>query len=244
MLGDNITLSIIVGAALADSINPCVLGVLIFLLIFLNRAFKNRKQMLICGLLYSFVVYVTYLALGFGILKVAASAGFATAFYWVAAVIAIVAGILEIKDYFWYGRGFSLQMIPGASKRLKLYTQKIENLYERRPRLSMILVALLGVFVVLVELPCTGAPYFAVLALLAQGAYTTAIPYLLLYNFVFVLPLLVIILIAFFGRGEAIEEWRMRHRGLMRLGIGLFLIALGAYMIYSISPFVHFHSIF
>ncbi|MAG60087.1 hypothetical protein CMO96_04845 [Candidatus Woesebacteria bacterium] len=235
MIGEDLTLGIIIGAALVDSINPCVLGVLIFLLAFLTRVFSSRTRMLIGGLLYTIVVYITYLALGFGIFKAAVSVGVASGFYWVAAIIAIVAGLFEIKDFFWYGKGFSLQMIPGASRRLKAYTAKIEKLQEKHPRSSLLLIALLGVFVVLVELPCTGAPYFAVLALLAQGSYSAAIPYLLLYNFVFIIPLLVVIGIAYGGRTEVLEEWRRRHRKLMRLVIGLFLIALGGYMIYSLQ---------
>lgn len=237
MIGDNLTLGVIIIAALADSINPCVFGVLIFLLAFLTRVFKSRNRMLVGGLIYSTVVYITYLALGFGILKVAVSLAVANAFYWVAAIIAIVVGLIEIKDFFWYGKGFSLQMIPGGAKRLKLYTAKIELIQQKYPSLSLLSVGLLGVFVVLVELPCTGAPYFAVLALLAQREYAIAVPYLLLYNFIFVLPLLVVIAIAYVGKGEGLEAWRKRHRGLMRLITGLFLIALGAYMIYSISVF-------
>ena len=237
MLGESLTISIIVGAALADSINPCVLGVLIFLLLFLSRTFGSKRRMLIAGLFYSFVVYITYLALGIGILKASVSLGLAAAFYWFAAIVAIIAGLLEIKDFFWYGRWFSLQMIPGASKRLKRYTEKVETLSVNYPRFSMLLVGLLGIFVVLVELPCTGAPYFAVLALLAQGEYALAIPYLLLYNLIFILPLLAVIALAYFGKGVELEAWRLAHRGLMRLIIGLFLIFLGGFMIYSVSVF-------
>src|SRR3989338_4292679 len=123
-MNEQLTLGIILGAALVDSINPCVFGVLIFLLAFMTRVFKSRHRMLLGGLWYSLVVYLTYLALGFGILRIAVSIGISTAFYWVAALVAIVAGLLEIKDFFWYGKGFSLQMIPGASERIKLYTQK------------------------------------------------------------------------------------------------------------------------
>lgn len=238
MIGENLTLGIVLGAALVDSINPCVFGVLIFLLAFMTRVFKSRARMLMGGLLYSFVVYATYLALGFGILRIAVSIGFASGFYWIAASIAIIAGLLELKDFFWYGRGFSLQMIPGAANRIKMYTAKVEKMEETHPALTMIMIGVLGIFVVLVELPCTGAPYFAVLALLAQGSYAVAVPYLLIYNFVFVLPLLVVVAIAYFGTAsEKLEEWRQKHRGLMRLVIGIFLIVLGIYMIYSISFF-------
>lgn len=227
-------MSIIVGAALADSINPCVFGVLIFLLAFLTRVFKTRNKMLIGGLFYSLVVYLTYLALGFGIIRVAGFIGVSTAFYWIAASIAIISGLLEIKDYFWYGKGFTLQMLPGGAERIKMYTSKIEDVERKHPSLSFLMVGVLGVFVVLVELPCTGAPYFAVLALLAKGSYAIAVPYLLIYNFVFIIPLLVIIGTVYFGRAEKIEEWRQKHKGLMRLGIGSILILLGVYMIMTI----------
>lgn len=237
MIAENITLGVIVAAALADSINPCVFGVLIFLIAFLTRVFKSRNKMLLGGLFYTLVVYLTYLALGFGILRVAVSFVIANAFYWFAAIIAIVAGLIEIKDFFWYGKGFSLEMFPGGAKRLKSYTAKIEQFQTKYPQLGLLSVGLLGIFVVLVELPCTGAPYFAVLALLAQGDYTRAVPYLLLYNLVFVLPLLVVIALAYLGKGERMEAWRKRHRAMMRLGAGVFLIALGAYMIYSIYNF-------
>ena len=237
MLGENLTIGIIIGAALVDSINPCVFGVLIFLIAFMNRVFKNRKMMLLGGLLYSLVVYITYLLLGFGILKIAVSIGFASLFYAVAAMIAIAAGLFEIKDYFWYGRGFSLQMIPGGAARIKYYTVKMEKLEKYHPIWLLSAMALLGIFVVLVDLPCTGAPYFAILGLLAQGAYASAVPLLMLYNFIFVLPLLIVIGIAYFGAtSEALENWRTKHREVMRLGIGIFLLALGVYMLYTLPP--------
>lgn len=235
MFGENLTLGIVIGAALVDSINPCVFGVLIFLIAFMNKLFKTRKMMLLGSFLYTAVVYATYLALGFGILKVTISIGVSQAFYTVVAAIAILAGLLEIKDFFWYGKGFSLQMLPGGAKRLEYYTAKIAKMEQRHPALLLLMTAILGVFVVLVELPCTGAPYFAILGLLAQGSYAAAVPLLLLYNFVFVLPLFIIIGIGYFGTSsDRLESWRKEHRGLMRLVIGLFLICLGAYMLYSI----------
>ncbi|OGZ97445.1 MAG: hypothetical protein A3I44_06105 [Candidatus Sungbacteria bacterium RIFCSPLOWO2_02_FULL_51_17] len=237
----DINIGIIIGAALADSINPCVFGVLIFLLAFMTKVFKTPAKMLFGGLFYALVVYATYLAIGFGILKflqTAISPSFSSMIYMIAAGIAIIAGILEIKDYFWYGRGFTLQMIPGASERIKTYAAYIERLERVHPSLSILMIGALGIFVVLVELPCTGAPYFAILGLLHKGAYASAVPYLLLYNFVFILPLFVIIAIAYFGTAsDRLETWRQDNKGIMRLGVGIFLIALGSYMIYSLGSF-------
>jgi len=237
MEGQSLTIGIIIAAAALDSINPCVFGVLIFLIAFMTRVFKSKKKMLLFGLLYTAIVYITYLALGFGLLKITVSTGFSNTFYWIGAIIAILAGLLEIKDYFWYGKGFSLQIIPGGAQRIKMYTARMEKMEQRHPALLMLTTVALGVFVVLVELPCTGAPYLAILAMLSKGAIAAAVPLLLLYNLVFILPLFVIIGIAYFGTSsERLESWRKEHKGLMRLGVGIFLMTLGFYMLYSLNP--------
>ncbi|MDO8628667.1 MAG: hypothetical protein Q7R56_02850 [Nanoarchaeota archaeon] len=235
MIGEEITLGIIIAAALADSINPCVFGVLIFLLAYMQAVFKNKIRMLICGIIYIATVYATYLLLGLGILTLAYTAGIAPLFYWVAAIIALLAGLIEIKDYFWYGKGFSLQLFPGAAERLKKLTNIFKTLETKHPILSLLLSAVLGVFVVLVELPCTGAPYLAILGMLSTGNYSQGLPLLLLYNFIFILPLFVIIGLMYTGRtSQRLERWRKEHRGAMRLAIGLFLFILGAYMLWKI----------
>ncbi len=234
-MAEQVTLGIIVAAALADSINPCVFGVLIFLLAYMTRVFKNKARMLLAGGIYITAVYATYFLLGVGIFTLAATAGLAKPFYRLAAGIAILAGLLEIKDYFWYGRGFSLQMIPGGAERVKKYTQLMETMEKKHPSLSLLIAALLGVLVVFVELPCTGAPYLAILGMLSTGDYATGIPLLLLYNFIFILPLIVIVGLVYFGQtSRRMEKWRKENRGLMRLGIGIFLLALGLYMVWAI----------
>ena len=232
---EQLTLGIIIAAALADSINPCVFGVLIFLLAYMTKVFKNTARMLIAGLIYITFVYITYFLIGVGIFTLAYTAGLAKPFYWFAASVAIIAGLFEVKDYFWYGKGFSLQMIPGAAERIKKYSSAMERMETKHPALSLAVAAFLGIFVVFVELPCTGAPYLAILGMLSTGQYAQGIPLLLLYNLVFILPLFVIIGFVYSGfTSKMLEKWRKEHRGVMRLGIGLFLLALGAYMVWAI----------
>ena len=234
-----VNLGVLIVAAAADSINPCVFGVLIFLVAYMTRVFKSSKRMLIGGFVYISSVYISYFLLGLGILAFVQSVDVAITFYWVAAFVAILAGILEIKDYFWYGKGFSLQILPGGSERIKMYTKQIAKLEKKHPIVSLIVAFFLGFFVVLIELPCTGAPYFAILGLLSQGQFVDAIPLLLLYNLIFILPLFIIIGLAYAGTSvKSLRSWREEHRGLMRLGIGIFLILLGLYMLYTVStPF-------
>lgn len=230
---EQLTLGIIIAAALLDSINPCVFGVLIFLLAYMVTVFKNKIRMLMAGMTYVLSVYITYFIIGLGIFKLSYTASFAVPFYWFAASIAILAGLLEIKDYFWYGKGFSLQIIPGGAKRIKKYTLLLGKMEKKHPSLGFFIAFLLGILVVFVELPCTGAPYLAILGLLSQGSFSSGIPLLLLYNLIFVLPLFVIIGLVYFGKtSKGLEKWRKKHRGLMKLVIGLFLLALGIYMVY------------
>lgn len=232
---EQITIGIVIAAALADSINPCVFGVLIFLLAYMTRIFKNKARMLVAGLIYITSVYITYFLIGVGIFTLAYTAQFAKPFYWFAAFVAIGAGLLEIKDYFWYGKGLSLQIIPGTGQRIRHYAQTLKKMETQHPSLSLLVAVALGIFVVFVELPCTGAPYLAILGLLSQGAYATGIPLLLLYNLIFILPLFVIIGIVYMGYSKGLEHWRKEHRGVMRLVIGLFLLALGMYMIWAVT---------
>lgn len=227
--------AILVGGAI-DSINPCAIGVLIFLVAYLLKVFKTTKMMLLGAFLYISAVYVTYFLAGIGLLTAIQNVSVAYWFYWLATFIAFTAGTFEIKDYFWYGKGFSLALVPGASKRIKQYTKLIKKLNRDKPWASFLMLAVLGVFVVLVELPCTGAPYLAILAVMQEGNISGALPLLLLYNLIFVFPLFIIIGVAYFGKSsKALEGWRKEHRGLMRLVIGLFLLALGALMIISIE---------
>lgn len=232
---EQLTLGLVIAAALADSINPCVFGVLIFLLAYMNTVFKNKTRMLIAGLIYVATVYITYFLIGLGIFSLAYTAGLSKPFYWFAAIVAILAGLFEIKDYFWYGKGFSLQMLPGGAEKIKKLSKFMQTMEKKHPTLSLGVAGILGIFVVFVELPCTGAPYLAILGLLSTGDFTSGIPLLLLYNLIFILPLFVIISLVYFGHtSNKLEKWRKEHRGAMRLGIGLFLLSLGAYMLWAV----------
>src|SRR3989344_4717203 len=218
----NINLPIIIGAALIDGINPCAFGVLIFLLAYLTKT-AHKSHMLFNGLVYIFFVFLTYLAAGLVLLPILRSlAGFSVVSYYVIAGVIALAGLLEIKDFFWYGKWFSLGIIPSEAERIKKYVRKVGD--------SPLTSAFLGTFVALVELPCTGAVYLAVLALMSlSGVTVNNVLFLLIYNAIFVLPLVVILVFVVKGMHWTwLEEWRQKHKGVMRLFIRLLLITLAA----------------
>ncbi len=222
----SLTIPILVGAAIIDSINPCAFGVLIFLLAYLFKNFHSRKLVLIHGFTYIGAVFLTYLLAGLLLLPIISQLGrISVGAYIGIGIILIIFGLLEIKDFFFYGKGPSLGIFPSAGRRIEMIVQHITG------KLSTSF--LLGVFVALVELPCTGAVYLGVLALVSLAGLT-ANNFLLLviYNLLFVLPLVVILFLIYRGgQTEKFEQWREKYKKYMRLAIGLLLIVMGGWMI-------------
>lgn len=217
---------ILIGAAIIDSINPCAFGVLIFLLAYLVKTQAKKIKILTHGLTYILAVFATYLTAGLLLMPLIGSLGRASVItYGIIGAVVIVFGLLEIKDFFWYGRGPSLALLPGASKRIKMYASRITG--------SLYSAFLLGIFVALVELPCTGAVYLAVLSIMSlSGVNALTVTWLVIYNIIFVTPLVVILFIFYRGTSaQTLEAWRKKNRKLMRLLIGLLLLGLGGWMI-------------
>jgi cytochrome c biogenesis protein CcdA len=176
--------------------------------------------MLKIGAMYIAAVYVTYFVLGFGVLAFLSAIPI-----WVAeyisifvGIIVVIAGLLEMKDYFWYGEGVSLHIPPKYAKKIQ---EKMQNV-------SVGTVIFLGAFVAAVELPCTGGPYLAILLILKENFDISALILLMIYNFIFVLPLIVIVIMVYFGvKIQKVQNWKQSNKSYMRYFTGLLLIGLG-----------------
>ncbi len=233
-----VNLPIVIGASLVDSINPCAFGVLIFLMAYLFKTSHDKKKMLINGMVYILAVFITYFVAGLLLLSIIQKLGaFSVWAYKVIGVFIILAGIVEIKDYFFYGKGFSLTIIPGYSEKIKEMTHRLTPKTMKSYWHSTAISFVLGIFVSLVELPCTGAVYLAVLTMMSQQGFTLVnLSYLILYNVIFVLPLFVIVVLVFKGvSSSAAEMWRENNKELMRLAVGILLIGMGIFMLWSIT---------
>src|SRR3972149_2610664 len=185
------TLGVVLGTAAIDSINPCAIGVLILMISVVLSGQGTVRRMLLLGALYIFAIYLTYLSAGLGLVYFLASIPLFVTEYLsiIVGSFIILAGLIEVKDFFWYGRGFSLG-IP------VVFTKKIHKLSKN---LTVPGVMILGAFVAGVELPCTGAPYLAIITILSMNFNLTAFLLLVFYNIVFVLPLLIILVLVAFG---------------------------------------------
>jgi len=214
-----ITLPLIIGAGLIDGINPCAFAVLIFLITFLLNISSTKKRMIKAGSVYIIAVYITYLIAGLGLLTAIQVSGMSKFMVYTAASFALFAGLINIKDYFWYGKGFSLEIPKSVKPTIERWTRKG----------NVPAAIVLGFLVSMFELPCTGGVYLAILAMLANiTTKINAFFYLLIYNVMFVLPLIIILVLVTKGmKAEHIENWRTAKRNWMKLVLGLLLLFLG-----------------
>ena len=210
----------VVTTAAIDSINPCAIGVLILMISVLLATHQSTRKMVWLGLAYIIAVYLTYLAAGLGLVYFFSVLPLVVTEYISIGVGLLItgAGIIEIKDYFWYGKGISLTIPARYAKRL----HKVSG------NMTVLGIMALGIFVAAVELPCTGAPYLAIITLLSQYFDFTAFLLLLLYNVIFVAPLIIILILVASGKKlHEVKRWKQKYRGHMRLFIGLMLVAMG-----------------
>ncbi len=219
-----LTIPLVIFCAAIDSINPCAFSVLIILLLSII-ALQSRRQVLMVGITYIAAVFCLYFLSGIGILSFVHVSGISSLIATVAAVIAIILGLVNIVDAAWKKEGFILA-IPESKKPV------IER-YIKTATLPAAFV--LGVLVGIFELPCTGGIYLAILSLMSNTlTLYQGIPYLLLYNFIFILPLILILLVVVFGiPPERVNSWRLENRRMLRFAIGLAMIFVGIIILFG-----------
>lgn len=216
-------LPVVILTAAIDSVNPCAIGVLVLLIATLLQLSKNKSKMVKVGVIYISAVFFTYLIAGFGLLAFIQRFNISEQLSWIVGVLVIILGIIEAKDFFWYGKGITLAIPARRAEQIKKMMKKV----------SVPGAVVLGIFVAAVELPCTGGPYLAITTLLAKIGFSAQVFWLLvLYNFIFVLPLIIILTIVAFGvSAESVKAWKDKQKKWMRLFIGLIMIALGIALI-------------
>jgi cytochrome c biogenesis protein CcdA len=216
-----ISMLVVTWAGLADSINPCAIGVLIFLLSMLSAS-KDKRRLVIVGVAFTVSIYIAYFLFGLGILSAIQVTGLSYSFYRFVGILAIIIGILNFKDFLRYGSlGFTMELPQFIKLRLNNLLTAVT---------SPIGAFMTGFGVCLLELPCTGGPYFYILGLMAENTTrASAVPLLLYYNLIFVLPEILITLLIFLGISSTKKMTRLRHKLTrpLHLIMGLTMIALG-----------------
>ncbi len=206
-------------AALIDSINPCAFGILLITIAFLFSLGQTRARILTVGGIYILGLFAVYILIGLGILQ--ALHLFNTPHFMakVGALLVIAFGAINILGALFPNFPIKLAVPHSIHRKMALLMEHA----------SLPTAFLLGLLVGLCEFPCTGGPYLMVLGLLHdQATYLSGVWYLLFYNLIFVLPLVVILALASEQKlVEKINAWKKSETGHMRLWGGIAMVALG-----------------
>ena len=213
----------VIVTGLLDSVNPCAFAVILLLLAFLFTLRRSRSHILKLGFVYIGMIFLVYFAIGLGILQ---AVRFSENPHFVAkagAWLLIGLGIINLIEYFFPNFPIKLHMPKIAGAR----TQALI----KQATLPTTMAA--GLLVGLCTFPCSGGIYVSIITLLnAKTTLAWGVSYLFLYNILFVLPLIVILL-AVSNRmaAKAWARWEREHALKIRLWYGGIMVALGAAML-------------
>ena len=217
-------LPLVLASSLLDSVHPCSFSILLITIAFLFGLQLTREKILKIGGVYIFGIFASYFLIGLGILKVLHI--FDTPHFMgkLGATLLIAFGIINLLQRFFpsAGRWMPIKLsMPSFTKR---------PMAELMERTSMVAAFGLGVLVGICQFPCMGGPYLMVIGLLRdQMTYTAGFWYLVLYNAVLVIPL---VLVLWFSADKTVvdkmQEWKRDHLSRVRLIAGVLMIALGA----------------
>jgi cytochrome c biogenesis protein CcdA/glutaredoxin len=224
---EKLTIPIVIFAAAVDAINPCAFAVLIILMT-AALSITDKKRALKFGLAFSISIYIAYFLMGCGLFSALQISGLNHTFYIIVTILAVVVGLLNIKDYFWYGKGFLMEVPLSWRPTMKKILHSATTPFG---------AFIAGLAVSLFELPCTGGPYIVILGLLAKEVTrATGFLYLLLYNLVFISPLIILSLLIYKGLSTTtkLEELRKKRIKSLHLIAGVLMLIIAAAMIVSL----------
>jgi len=217
-------LPLIISSGFLDGINPCAFAVLLLFIAFLYTIKRTKANILKMGIAYILAIFTAYILIGIGLIKAFIFTGYPHLMAQISAYLMITLGVISIWSYLFPKKSINLG-IPSFSKEyLKKWMYK-----------STIPAALvLGFLVGLCTFPCSGGIYVAVIGLLAaKTTYLHGFIYLIIYNIMFVMPLVIILITASNKKAtEKITKWEQSKSKTMRLILGIVMILLGLVILF------------
>ncbi len=217
----------ILGLALADSINPCEIAVLMILLASV-LARNNKKFVLSYGFAFIMTIFLVYFGIGIGLIYgIKFLSGFTNTniIYLIIGILALILAALNIKDAVAYGSGGFVMEVPRSWRpTMKKILEGATSIW------SVIIIAFIVAFFLT---PCTAGPYVLVSGLLHNLEINMILFWLTIYNIIFVLPMIAIVFLIYFGLFKLETLQRLREKNIKTLHwiTGLILLAIALYLI-------------
>ncbi len=224
-------------AGLIDGVNPCAFATLIFLVSYLTLMGREKKEILLYGILFTLGVFVAYFLAGIGLMaglrRLSSFPLVAKTVYLIIALITLSLAIVSLYDYVLFRRGRAAEwklQLPMALKR-KVHAMIREGV---RSKTGPLATFALGFVVSGVEVICTGQVYVPTIGsmMAVPQMRVHALLYLLLYNVMFTAPLVGIFVAAYFGvTSERLGFLAKRHMGAVKLSTAILFFALAGILI-------------
>lgn len=212
-------LPLVLTSAVIDSINPCAFSVLLLTIAFLFSIGRLRTNILRVGSSYILGLFIVYVLIGLGILQALHLFNTPNFMAKVGATLLITLGVINLISHY----------MPSFPIKLKIPTASHKTIALLMEKASLPAAFLLGGIVGLCEFPCTGGPYLMVLGLLHDKVtYYRGLGYLLVYNLVFIAPLVIILLLASNKMLlDKLSQWKREKTGMLKLVSAIAMIAIG-----------------
>ena len=202
----------------------------IVLITLLTQNPGKRKHVLMGGFAFTSAVFILYFLYGLIMVQffsnlIPNTGLFSSYVFKGFGLFAVILGILNLKDYFSYQPGgIATEMPMKLRPKMKLIIKRISTTKG---------AFLTGIIVTLFLLPCTIGPYIIASGELSKLNFLQTIPYLLAYNLIFIIPMIIITLIIYFGLTtvDKVSGWKERNIRKLHLLEGLILTTLGILMI-------------
>ena len=235
----NLTLPIVIGAGLLDGINPCAFATIIFFLSYLQVARRTPKEILMVGGAFILAIFLSYFAVGLIFHSLVEKLTQLDSFQWIRsamtyvfAAFALIVAILSLRDALRARKGnlqdMTLQLPTFLKNRIRTVIRK-----GAKARNFVLAAFVSGVLISFLELACTGQVYAPIIFQIQQGS-GDAVFYLLLYNLAFILPLVVIFILAYRGMtSAALIDFQKKHTAVVKIATAVLFLILAAVILYG-----------
>ena len=212
-------LPLVLVAALLDSVHPCSFSILLITIAFLFGIQMSREKILKLGGTYIAGIFSAYFLIGLGILKVLHLFNTPHFMGKLGATLLIIFGALNLFNRFF----------PAFPIKLKVPSIAHSSMAKLMDQASFPAVFGLGLLVGICQFPCMGGPYLMVIGLLRdQMTYMSGFNYLLLYNFILIIPLIVVLFISADKLlVDKMQIWKSNNIGGLKLWSGIIMIIIG-----------------
>jgi cytochrome c biogenesis protein CcdA len=238
---NTLTYSIVLGAGLLDGINPCAFTTVIFLISYLGLVGGTRKQMLYTGGMFTLAVFIAYFAIGilfFSLVKmIIRQHVFSVVINSLLLAFVLFLAVFSFIDFIRCLRGRVSDITLQLPKFLRDRIHARIRDFARNKLAVGGASFLLGIVIAGMELTCTGQVYFPIITMISEPKYrVAATTYLFSYNVAFILPLVVVFLLATFGiTSQKMGNFFKDKVPAVKLGLCILFLAIGALVAFNLG---------